>query len=157
MFAYYSSIILNSFSHLLFSKLCQHNLSRPAYCMTQCYRLAQSNNNLSITVTNWYCSVGNARLSWLNPTHTILSTYQANITIYQISVGVRWCWNKQGWILRVLLAVTWRLVNVPGESALANYLDQTVLPLVTECLPNVHFRVQKCYAMLLTAAKLVSA
>ena len=29
IFAHYSSIILNSFSHLLFSKLCQHNLSRP--------------------------------------------------------------------------------------------------------------------------------
>ena len=29
-FAYYSSIILNSFCYLLFSKLCQHNLSRPS-------------------------------------------------------------------------------------------------------------------------------
>ena len=37
-----------------------------------------------------------------------------------------------------------------------HYLDQIALPLVTEYLPNVHFRVQKCYALLLTAAKLVS-
>ena len=29
IFAYYSSTILNSFSHILFPKLCQHNLSRP--------------------------------------------------------------------------------------------------------------------------------
>ena len=29
IYAYYSNIILNSFSHLLFSKLCRHNLSRP--------------------------------------------------------------------------------------------------------------------------------
>ena len=38
-------------------------------------------------------------------------------------------------------------------------LDQTVLPLVTECLSNVnvHFRAQKRYTLLLTAAKLVSA
>ena len=28
---YYSSIILNSFRCLLFSKLCQHNLSRPSH------------------------------------------------------------------------------------------------------------------------------
>ena len=36
------------------------------------------------------------------------------------------------------------------------YLEQQLLPLVVQQLPNVHFRVQKCYALLLTAAKLVS-
>ena len=35
------------------------------------------------------------------------------------------------------------------------YMERTVLPLVIDKLPNLHFRVQKCYALLLTAAKLV--
>ena len=35
------------------------------------------------------------------------------------------------------------------------YMEQAVLPLVIEQLPDLHFRVQKCYALLLTAAKLV--
>ena len=47
-----------------------------------------------------------------------------------------------------------------GESIMAeenqHYLDDTALPLVATSLPSVHFRVQKCYALLLTAAKTVS-
>ena len=35
-------------------------------------------------------------------------------------------------------------------------LDETILPVVIDHLPPVHFRVQKCYALLLMAAKLVS-
>lgn len=37
-----------------------------------------------------------------------------------------------------------------------SYLNTSVLPMVIEHLPDAHFRVQKCYALLLTAAKLVS-
>lgn len=47
-----------------------------------------------------------------------------------------------------------------GDQLLARnaqqFRDEIVLPLVVEKLPTVHFRVQKCYALLLTAAKLVS-
>ncbi len=43
---------------------------------------------------------------------------------------------------------------VSAESQL--HLNDHVLPFVIQYLPNVHFRVQKCYALLLTAAKLVS-
>lgn len=47
-----------------------------------------------------------------------------------------------------------------GESLMTeksqHYLDHTALPLVATCLPGVHFRVQKCYALLLTAAYTVS-
>jgi hypothetical protein len=35
------------------------------------------------------------------------------------------------------------------------YMERMVLPLVIDKLPNLHFRIQKCYALLLTAAKLV--
>lgn len=44
---------------------------------------------------------------------------------------------------------------MPEESQ--DYIDQVAVPLVVDCLPSVHFRVQKCYGLLLTAAKLVSA
>ena len=47
-----------------------------------------------------------------------------------------------------------------GESIMAeenqHYLDDTAPPLVATSLPSVHFRVQKCYALPLTAAKTVS-
>ena len=48
-----------------------------------------------------------------------------------------------------------------GESIMAEenqkYLDDTALPLVAASLPGLHFRVQKCYALLLIATKTVSA
>ena len=33
------------------------------------------------------------------------------------------------------------------------YMEQTVLPIVIDQLPDLHFRVQKCYALLLTACR----
>ena len=38
-----------------------------------------------------------------------------------------------------------------------DYLHQNVLPMVCEKLPKVHFRIQKCYALILTAAQVVSS
>ena len=49
------------------------------------------------------------------------------------------------------------LGNAMKSEESQEYIDQVALPLVVDCLPLVHFRVQKCYALLLAAAKLVSA
>ena len=51
----------------------------------------------------------------------------------------------------VMIALGYRLLSPEVQK----YLDQVVLPVVTEHLSTVHFRMQKCYALLLTSAQQV--
>ena len=51
----------------------------------------------------------------------------------------------------VMIALGYRLLSPEVQK----YLDQVVLPVVTEHLSTVLFRMQKCYALLLTSAQQV--
>lgn len=51
----------------------------------------------------------------------------------------------------VMIALGYRLLSPEVQE----YLDRVVLPVVAEHLSTVHFRVQKCYALLLTSAQQV--
>ena len=50
-----------------------------------------------------------------------------------------------------MIAVRFHLLS-PGAQA---YLTKSLLPFVSQNLPNVHFRVQKCYSQLLLVCKIV--
>ena len=57
IFTYYSSIILNSFGYLLFSKLCWHNPSRPRQQHTGCtgWRCCWWRGGQHTGCTGWRC------------------------------------------------------------------------------------------------------
>ena len=59
--AYYSSIITNSFRCLLFSKLCQHNLSKPI-CEPHAMTVATESENVWTTCTESIFKVGSVKL-----------------------------------------------------------------------------------------------
>lgn len=60
--------------------------------------------------------------------------------------------RKASSAIGIMIAMGENLVS-PGSQF---HLNNALLPMVSDCLPDVHFRVQKGYALLLIVAKLVS-